>query len=91
MRQELLVNRFLSGAIVHHLLELVERSRPQRERRGNPIAYVASRYLTLAIELKGDFEPFFFTLNKFRFNRSDLVGNLNQPIGVKRSLTLLAL
>ena len=91
MKPGLLVSRFLNGAIVHHLPSLAVRSRALKERLGNPIAYVASRYFTLAIELQGDFEPLFFTLNKFRFDRSDLVGNLNQPIGIKRSLTLLAL
>ena len=91
MKQELLVSRFLSGAIVHHLRELVVRSRALRERLGNPIAYVASTHFTLAIELKGDFEPLFFTLNKFGFDRGDLIGNLNQPIGIKRGFTLLTL
>ena len=91
MKLGLLVSRFLSGAIVRHLLELGVRSRALRERLGNPSAYVAFGYFTLAIELQGDFQPLFFALNKFRFGRGDLIGNLNQPIGIKRSLTLLAL
>lgn len=68
MKQELLVSRSLIGAIVRHLLELVARSRVLRERLENPIAYVASVYFTLAIELKGDFEPLFFTLSELQFD-----------------------
>ena len=91
MKLGLLVSRFLSGAIVRHLRELGAQSRALRARQGNPIAYVASRYFTSAIELQGDFEPLFFTLNKFRFDRGDLIGNLNQAIGIKGGFTLLAL
>ena len=55
MKLGLLVSRFLSGAIIRHLLELVARLKALRERLGNPSAYVASGYFTLAIELQGDF------------------------------------
>ena len=55
MKQGLLVIHFLSGAKVHHLLELVARSRALKALPGNLIADVASAHFTLALELKCDF------------------------------------